>query len=697
MEAWLADLARSVRRREAALCDMRRPQALVLDIHHLSYLLLRWEELGLSVGPLDVPVAPQHGAAAALSRDDTHSLLSIQDTISSWWSAPAAELDPTRVLRYLHTVLARMGALELVLPTHLEAGYEDLPGGHAVPLHAFTGLRQLTLRGVDPAAVVGWDRLAVQLEALTLTQVPLADVSSVFVELVCRDTGGTLPAAAWHALRCVALTHTELTFLPAEALRALPALVHLDISSNLLNAVPPALEEASQLRALNISDNMVDSVLGIYNALPAIRALNLGDNRLESVCGVERLHTLEQVDLRGNRIADAGEIGRLATLPRISHVWIARNPLVTDVPDSRVACFAEFALEHKAVLLDDQPCGFFERRRVAERLSRRVAPRPLVPSASIEAQLSSQVRRITLTPKSRSVATSPRSEPARHRRRERAAVLPPSARSSAQPSSTSASPPQAAAPTRTMATSGGSPQSAAATARPVSPLRLPGEAHAAASLPSHAASLRARIERLQGDAGDDWLRLFARDEFRAARDAFRPPPREDEALRDASHSGAPAYPVHAPAELPHVLLSLVSTPLGAAVATGTALVGGAYLWWRFFRRIPTAAYLTPAVLRSRRHLVGRVTRCVYTSAWHTDAAWATRMASACTTRRARPSCATGCTGRRRARPTCATRRFLCVSPEPMRPRALTLGARRSRMRARHTRRCARWSRGAVCA
>ena len=163
--------------------------------------------------------------------------------------------------------------------------------------------------------------------------------------------------------------------------------MHLDISSNLLNAVPPALEEASQLRALNISDNMVDSVLGIYNALPAIRALNLGDNRLESVCGVERLHTLEQVDLRGNRIADAGEIGRLATLPRISHVWIARNPLVTDVPDSRVACFAEFALEHKAVLLDDQPCGFFERRRVAERLSHRVAPRPLVPSASIEAQL----------------------------------------------------------------------------------------------------------------------------------------------------------------------------------------------------------------------------------------------------------------------------------------------------------------------
>ncbi|SOV04628.1 uncharacterized protein UDID_02641 [Ustilago sp. UG-2017a] len=50
----------------------------------------------------------------------------------------------------------------------------------------------------------------------------------------------------------------------------------------------------------------------------------------------------------------------------------------------------------------------------------------------------------------------------------------------------------------------------------------------------------------------------------------------------------------------------LSNPIGAAVAGITTTSLGAVLWWRYFRRIPNAEFITPAVLRYRKVLVGRV-------------------------------------------------------------------------------------------
>ncbi|CDS82213.1 uncharacterized protein SPSC_03033 [Sporisorium scitamineum] len=50
----------------------------------------------------------------------------------------------------------------------------------------------------------------------------------------------------------------------------------------------------------------------------------------------------------------------------------------------------------------------------------------------------------------------------------------------------------------------------------------------------------------------------------------------------------------------------LSNPVGAAAAGVTASSLGALLWWRYFRRIPTAEHITPSILRYRKVLVGRV-------------------------------------------------------------------------------------------
>ncbi|WFD04621.1 micrococcal nuclease [Malassezia obtusa] len=591
-DAYYGDLARWVRAHEAQLYQRPRGARLATDLHHLFYFLLRCEALGLDVGDMDravgAPLVLPTGARAPPARprtlaDDLQSIFSVQDTIhtvQTLWGTRPAQTDPDDKFRFLFRVCSRLPALDVyALPDAVLEGFDDLPGENGVPLRAFAALRDLRLHDVEAGRVLGWDRLSVQLEALQCARVSAADVTELFVGLVARDAGDAPPAAAWHALRSLNLARNALTFVPATALAPLTALVHLDLSHNLLNTVPPALAELPHLRALNLADNLIDSVLGIYDALPAVRSLNLAANRLESLCGLERLTTLEQVDLRSNALAEPGEVGRLATLPRISHVWIADNPMGTLVPDVRVACFTLFALEHKDIALDDAPAGFFERRRVAERVARQVAPATHRPDTAIEAQLSSRVRRVTLAP-----STPPHDE--RRRRPRRTDPGPLGARTE-----------RPRRPRRSEA-----PALAAVRAEAAEDARAPpsGEPSAGGSAGPSAAprTLKERIEQLRGDAGDDWLRQFARHQYKGT-------PREERTYPvHAVDEAAPAAQFSTPFRL---ALGAVSTPVGAALVTGAALVGGRVLYLRYFRRFATAADLTPSVLRTRRTLVGKVT------------------------------------------------------------------------------------------
>ncbi|EPQ32236.1 uncharacterized protein PFL1_00433 [Pseudozyma flocculosa PF-1] len=66
-----------------------------------------------------------------------------------------------------------------------------------------------------------------------------------------------------------------------------------------------------------------------------------------------------------------------------------------------------------------------------------------------------------------------------------------------------------------------------------------------------------------------------------------------------------AVPAAVPSE--GELRHLLSTPVGIATLSITATSLSFLLYWRYFRRIPNAEYLTPSVLRYRKTLVGHVT------------------------------------------------------------------------------------------
>ncbi|ESK88459.1 leucine rich repeat domain protein [Moniliophthora roreri MCA 2997] len=424
------------------------PKAIVLsiDTHHLFYLLMRLEAIGIDVGTLDVRVDNPSRPMSYINifpdpdKSETLSLASFRSSFSAvsnlslgagWWGRPGPPTIDTE-LKFIYSSFTKLPALSIVAPGRkmIAELANEPPNENAIPMDAFKNLQALECIDIDPRTLLGWDILAESLRSLKIKKSGLVDVSDIFIgavlddearrqgstsqkrnrpipqrpsrqtsfhatqlpESVPEDTLGEsdpsdpqtvdakvpntpnpslspapppeLSSRKWEWLKHLSLPDNALTFFPSDMIPYLISITHLDLSSNLLVSVPQGLGSLYNLVSLNISDNMIDSVLGIYLNLGQVLYLNISQNRLESICGLERLHALEKVDLRGNLIEESAEIGRLATLPNITDVWVDGNPFVEIEEGYRVACFDYFWKEGKTVNLDGTPPSFYERRNL---------------------------------------------------------------------------------------------------------------------------------------------------------------------------------------------------------------------------------------------------------------------------------------------------------------------------------------------
>ncbi|CAN0484821.1 unnamed protein product, partial [Hapterophycus canaliculatus] len=69
------------------------------------------------------------------------------------------------------------------------------------------------------------------------------------------------------------------------------------------------------------------SVERINAVVGNLRSLNLRGNAISKTEGLEKVFSLEDIDLSVNRIRDLQEAARLSTLPLLRRVWLKRNPL----------------------------------------------------------------------------------------------------------------------------------------------------------------------------------------------------------------------------------------------------------------------------------------------------------------------------------------------------------------------------------
>ncbi|GJJ06471.1 hypothetical protein Clacol_000663 [Clathrus columnatus] len=392
------------------------------DPHHLFYLLMKIEALGINVGSLDVRIeslseSVNNPYVLNMSKkdiSDTMSISSLRSAMSSvsmfslggGWFRPREPHSVDTELKYLYSVFTKLPALR-IQPLKGKALAElahDPPSDSAIPMDSFKCLQVLECYDIDPRILMGWDRLSQSLRSLTIKRSGVEDILELLADPVVEDNdmrgnggsirllrsrkvqkpysntlsspdstlesqhpdislGPSLPPHAWSFLTHLCLADNNLTFILS--FPSFPSLLSLDLSSNLLVSVPQCLSLLPRLKSLNISNNMIDSVLGVYLQIPSVESLNISSNRLESLCGLERLERLSRIDLRNNQVQDPDEVGRLAVLTSIKEVWVADNPFTKVFGNWRIRCFDLFAKEQKEISLDGYFPGVMERNQMA--------------------------------------------------------------------------------------------------------------------------------------------------------------------------------------------------------------------------------------------------------------------------------------------------------------------------------------------
>lgn len=197
-----------------------KPAKLALTPHHLFYLLSRFEELGIPVGPMNVRLENLHADTSAnyvsflgqsrgpKGRGSDHgsihsvsSMRSVMSGMSSLWasfglssanSAARAERQIAQVqadLKYLYSAFTKIPCLRLAPDrrARLIQGYEEFPFDTAVPLLAFKNISALEVVDIDIRQFFGWDRLAEQLRSLTVKRAGVDDPADLLINIVLDD------------------------------------------------------------------------------------------------------------------------------------------------------------------------------------------------------------------------------------------------------------------------------------------------------------------------------------------------------------------------------------------------------------------------------------------------------------------------------------------------------------------------------
>lgn len=232
---------------------------LALTPHHLFYLLSRFEDLGISVGPMKIRLENLHDSASSanyvsflsgsnhqrsrtrsIDANSIHSVSSVRSVMSGMsalWaslgigsSISAARTERQKAaleadMKYLYSAFTKIPCLRLAPDwrARLIRGYEEFPFDSAVPLYAFKNLQALEVNSIDFRQFFGWDRMADQLRSLTLRQAGIEDPADILIDIVLDDmdkrrrrTSKTQasPTTTWAAnspRRSPSLVHPELS------------------------------------------------------------------------------------------------------------------------------------------------------------------------------------------------------------------------------------------------------------------------------------------------------------------------------------------------------------------------------------------------------------------------------------------------------------------------------------------------------
>ncbi|CAG7850648.1 SubName: Full=Uncharacterized protein {ECO:0000313/EMBL:CCA68325.1} [Serendipita indica DSM 11827] len=352
------------------------PMVYTTDLHHIFYLLMRFEDLGIDVGPLDVrlpaesisrPLSYVSLLVAAKDRSDSASIFSFKSISgvskmslgAGWW--PRAELPSLDAeLKSIYSAFTKLPALSIHQSSLnvISELADDPPVDYVVPLYAFKNIQTLECVDIDPRLIMGWDRLAESLRSLTLRKSGVEDMTEVFVDAVLEDEArrngqevkpkrrklihksvdsrrpswkgppptsppireedeeDSVPSGAVSPMLQPQLSRLKWAFLK-----------HLCLADNALTFFPTnIIPHLLSVTYLDLSSNLLVSVPSGLNQMFNLVALNLSDNMIESVLGIyTMLGQVLTLNLSRNRIDSLCGLERLVALERVD---VRRNDVI---------------------------------------------------------------------------------------------------------------------------------------------------------------------------------------------------------------------------------------------------------------------------------------------------------------------------------------------------------------------------------
>lgn len=201
-----------------------------------------------------------------------------------------------------------------------------------------------------------------------------------------------LPPSRWQRLKFLSLADNGLTHISAKSIAPVAGTLRsLNLSSNLFAEIPEGLSTLTQLTSLDLTNCMIESLQSLVKCpLPAITKLVLKSNRLQSLAGVEKLLSLEHINIQDNALSDPDEVRRLTSLPNLRSIWIKGNPFCKVHTGYRVKVFNIFRATpgyEEDIVIDNSGPGYAEKKQLIERVPEKehkmsagatLAPGPIV-------------------------------------------------------------------------------------------------------------------------------------------------------------------------------------------------------------------------------------------------------------------------------------------------------------------------------
>ncbi|XP_033015682.1 serine/threonine-protein kinase 11-interacting protein [Lacerta agilis] len=282
-----------------------------------------------------------------LPRNQNHGFIAL--------SSHPAETSAILQAQFLFDVLQKTLSLKLVhVPDYA------LPVD--VKIFPFKSLRRLELKCVPLHYLRGLRCVYSQLEALTCSKC----VNSL-KEIISACGGDLSSALPWLELQTVNFSYNSIVALD-ESLQLLNALKALDLSHNLIQDCEFYLTVLTELEYLNVAYNLLPKMpeLGLHSQAKLV-TLILRYNQLESINGVEKLPSLQHLDIAYNLLLEHTALAPLSSLHNLRRLHLEGNPLGFH-QNHRPATISHLSPRciSSNFLLDEEPLSAFDLRHLSK-------------------------------------------------------------------------------------------------------------------------------------------------------------------------------------------------------------------------------------------------------------------------------------------------------------------------------------------